>query len=545
MSHRMLLLCAAVVAAAQQVEPVYRTGTQLVQIDVVVRNDKGPVRGLTKDDFTIQDKGKVQTIAVFATNEKGGGAGSTTPLPPGVVSNRVNASGGSAQTATVILFDRLNILEPQSSSSGSGGALSGLGAGAQARAGRQVLELLASLKASEKVGLYSLFQDVTVVRDFTEDSEPLIEAAKRASASPSTTAGTPAAQALDMTLRDALTPGHPIEHSVRAQITAKAFRAIARRMDGVPGRKSLIWITSSFPLTYGNDASRRNNDEAEVNNIASILSEANIALYSIDPRGAGTAFSQPGSAARDDTSYSEGRAMPTKGRGQLKDLDSVTQSASGLEGVEGIQLVANQTGGKAFINVNDIAAPIREVIDAADVSYALGYYVDDKALDGKKHDVSVKLSKSAEASGVKVSYRKSYLAAAHREHPDIKELTADRLDANRIGVMAVAFPAPNRPGVDSVQVRVDVRDLQFEKRADKWSTSFDLALAIESGGEPRVSVSPTSLSLSDTQLGQALAGGVTIDNSVPAPEKTATLRVVIQDKSSGEAGSIRIPLPGK
>ena len=422
----------------------------------------------------------MQTIAVFAMNEKGGGAGSTTPLPPGVVSNRVNASGGSAQTATVILFDRLNILEPQDS---GGDALSGLGAGAQARTGRQVLELLASLKASDKLGLYSLFQDVTVVRDFTEDSEPLIEAAKRASASPSTTAGTPAGQALDMTLRDALTPGHPIEHSVRAQITARAFRAIARRMDGVPGRKSLIWITSSFPLIYG-DASHRNNDEAELNNMANILGDANIALYSIDPRGAGTAFSQTAPATRDDTAYSEGRATPTKGREQLKSLDTVTQSASGLSGVEGIQLVANQTGGKAFIDVNDIAAPIREVMDAADVSYTLGYYVDDKTLDGKKHDVSVKLSKRADTSGVKLSYRKSYLAAAHREHPDIKDLTADRLDANRIGVMAVAFPAPNRPGVDAVQVRVDVKDLQFEKRADKWSTSFDLALAIESGGEP-------------------------------------------------------------
>ena len=127
----------------------------------------------------------------------------------------------------------------------------------------------------------------------------------------------------------------------------------------------------------------------------------------------------------------------------------------------------------------------------------------------------------------------------------MKELVADRLDANRIGVMAAAAPAPNRPGVDAVQVRVDLKDLQFERRADKWFTSFDLALAIESGGEPRVSVSPNSLSLSDDQLRQGLAGGVTIDNTVPAPDKAATLRVVIQDKATGEAGSVRIPLPAK
>ncbi len=550
MSRHTLLLCAAVIAAAQQVEPVYRTGAELVQVDVVVRNDKGPVKGLTKDDFTLQDKGKTQPIAVFAMNERGAAAGKATPLPPNVASNRINSSGDSTQTATVILFDRINILESQTSNTNtnSGGALSGLGAGAQARAGRQLLELLASLKGTESIALYSLFQDLTVVRDFTEDSAPLIEAAKRAIASPQKTGATPAEQALDTKLRDALTPGRPLETTVRAEITPRAFRAIARRMAGVPGRKSLIWVASSFPLTYGDDANRRTDSQAEVDNIQNLLSDANVALYSIDPRGAGTAFSQNNSSSGDASSSSSsggGKGGGKSGGGKAMQALDNAAPGTGLSGVESMEQITNQTGGKSFINVNDIAAPIREVVDAAEVSYTLGFYVDDKALDGRKHDLSVKLSKKAETSGAKVSYRKSYLAAAHREHPPINELIADRLDANRIGVMAAAASAPNRPGIDAVQVRVDLKDLQFEKRVDKWVTSFDLALAIEAGGEPKVSVSPKSLSLSDDQLRQGLAGGVTIDNTVPAPDKAGTLRVVIQDKANGEAGSVRIPLPGK
>lgn len=550
MSCRMLLLCAAFVASAQQVEPVYRTGAQLVEVDVVVRNDKGAVKDLTRDDFIVQDKGRPQTIAVFAMTEKGSDAGKATPLPPNVASNRINAAGENPKTATVILFDRLNILEAQSGGSSAGNSNApGSLSGAQARAGRQVLELLASLKPSERIGLYSLFQELTVVRDFTEDPAPLIAAARRAIANPPAAGTTPAEQAMDAKLRDALTPGHPLDHSVRAEITQANFRAIARRMDGVPGRKSLIWIASSFPLNYG-DADHRNNDQADVNRIADVLADANIALYSIDPRGAGTAFSQSSAKSSDSSSASDsgggkggGRG---KGAGNMTSLDNSTQSGSGLDGVESMELIAKQTGGNSFINVNDSAAPIREVIDSAEVCYTLGFYVDDKSLDGKKHDLSVKLSKKAEASGGKLSYRKSYLAMAQRDHPSINELVADRLDANRIGVMAAAAPAPNRPGVDAVQVRVDLKDLQFEKRADKWFTSFDLALAIESGsGQPRVSVSPNSLSLTDAQLTQGLAGGVTIDNTVPAPDKAATLRVVIQDKSAGEAGSVRIPLPGK
>src|SRR5581483_11285358 len=119
MSRRFLLLCAATLAAGQQVEPVYRTGTRLVQVDVEVRTDKGPVRGLTKDDFTIQDKGKPQTIELFTVNDGGTGAPKTDPLPAGVVSNRINANGDSVRNATVILFDRLNIIEPSSTSSSS------------------------------------------------------------------------------------------------------------------------------------------------------------------------------------------------------------------------------------------------------------------------------------------------------------------------------------------------------------------------------------------------------------------------------------------
>jgi len=44
------------------------------------------------------------------------------------------------------------------------------------------------------------------------------------------------------------------------------------------------------------------------------------------------------------------------------------------------------------------------------VSYALGFYVEEKALDGKLHDVSVKLGTKPELNGASSHYRKRYLA---------------------------------------------------------------------------------------------------------------------------------------
>jgi VWFA-related protein len=138
-------------------EPVFRTGARLVTVDVVVRNNQGPIRGLTKDDFTLQDKGKMQNISLFSLTDA-----TTTPtkgdaLPPGVVSNRLNSGGETARSATVILFDRLNLPRPLD----------------QATVRTKVLAFLASLKPADRVGFYSLGTGLTMVEDFSEDAGPL------------------------------------------------------------------------------------------------------------------------------------------------------------------------------------------------------------------------------------------------------------------------------------------------------------------------------------------------------------------------------------
>src|SRR6476660_9788529 len=59
-------------ASSVQPPAQLKVATRLVQVNVVVTDKKGePIRGLTKDDFTLLDSGKPQTISFFAeeTNE--------------------------------------------------------------------------------------------------------------------------------------------------------------------------------------------------------------------------------------------------------------------------------------------------------------------------------------------------------------------------------------------------------------------------------------------------------------------------------------------
>src|SRR5215204_7197460 len=57
-------------AAQDQARPVFRTGTSLVSVDVVVRDTAGAViRGLTAADFTILEDGRPQQIETFTFQE--------------------------------------------------------------------------------------------------------------------------------------------------------------------------------------------------------------------------------------------------------------------------------------------------------------------------------------------------------------------------------------------------------------------------------------------------------------------------------------------
>ena len=105
------VVCFAASAAALQTpdqqSATFHAGTRLVEVEVVVRSKDGPVTGLTKDDFTVLDRGKPQRIDVFRAGHLKADAPAV-PLPAGAVSNRANRLGEALPSATVILFDQLN-----------------------------------------------------------------------------------------------------------------------------------------------------------------------------------------------------------------------------------------------------------------------------------------------------------------------------------------------------------------------------------------------------------------------------------------------------
>jgi VWFA-related protein len=111
MMSRIVALMAALAFAwtVQDQRPPFRTGVELVQLDVAVLDDQRvPVRGLTAADFTVLESGQPKSIRSFSAidlpaRDHSTDAAWTNSVPPDVATNVVGTQDGRL---VVILMDR-------------------------------------------------------------------------------------------------------------------------------------------------------------------------------------------------------------------------------------------------------------------------------------------------------------------------------------------------------------------------------------------------------------------------------------------------------
>lgn len=233
----MIRYVAALVLLGQLPEPI-RVTTRLVEVNVVVRDKKGPVAGLTADDFILRDRGRPQKIAMFRENSSRVVQAPSPSLEPGEFTNRHAGKRENSQHAVVIVWDHLN---------------SSFGDAAVAR--RKALHALGQIQINDRVCLYTLDSELRVIQDFTSDSSLLVSALRsyreEKQGSPvdvpliaRSPAGDPAFAEMIEAINAAMTSKAV---AYRSAVTAAAIRAIANHLANVPGRKSVIWIASEIP----------------------------------------------------------------------------------------------------------------------------------------------------------------------------------------------------------------------------------------------------------------------------------------------------------
>lgn len=484
----------------------FRSATRLVQVEVVAHQKGSAAAGLAKDDFTLLDNGKPQKIAFFAVHSRAQASGGK-PLPPGVVSNRIARDGESLVNATILFVDQKNT--PQA---------------VQGFAIQRIQRFLREHKGHQRIAIYTMLRDgsVQVVQELTDNQELLNRAAA------SLKARDPLMFSVDTTgMSEHAAEGlGSIALMDRGMSTKHALQEIARHLGKAPGRKSLIWVTTSFQLY---NLSQGIDFRPDMEEVARQLNDANIALYAVDARGLQSALGGLTGipAAENAGPQPPGRMMVPVRRGEGNPLELATMNA-----------LAGPTGGNVSYNKsNAIEDSIQAVVDDSEVTYTLGFYPEQEA-DSAWHRLKV----AVKARGVRLRYRENYFAArqaeAAQDRQTLEQLLKDHLDATQLEVRVTTTRDGAGAGVLNVRVNVDLQDIDLAHDNGRRTGMLDVSFYTE--GTAKVSTRTLKIDIPDDQFAAWLDKGIDAAESIDIGGSHGALRVIAQDRTSGAAGSITI-----
>lgn len=475
-----------------------RAESRLVLVDVVVTDKNGSyVEDLTQNDFRIWQDDQEQKIASFSFGQSA-------------------SSPGGQKRHLVLFFDDESM-----------------------KASDQMLARAAAgkfLDANSRPGTYVAIIDyagtMQVAQNFTDDTERL----KKVASAPKMTSSESENAAL----------GAPIFSSYDAYSNRNvlmALRSVAKSLGTVPGRKSLVWLTTGFPLTP--------DLEAEMTALIDACNKANVAVYPVDVRGVGDAVNMGrieqtkpefnGTELASETSSAQENES-TAGQPQLVYVAQTKTGGGGNYGTgtrggtntgttttrvgtppsawsatqnpmtqpraivpqlppstitnqQVLYAVAVGTGGFVISNSNDLATGLKKIGKEQSEYYLLGY-VPPETQTGTCHTIKVKV----ERSGAQVRARSGFCVTKPVDllagKPISKQLE-ERALSNQPGTIGGTVAAPyfyTSPETARVNLAMEIpaNAIQFDKAKGKYHAVINvLGMAIKPDGATAARFSDT------------------------------------------------------
>ncbi len=546
--------------------PALRVLVRLVLVDAVVTDKDGRlVTGLGAQDFTVLEDGKPQRVKTFSFERPEETAralrSQRANLPPNVTTNRP-AYRMPPGPAVILLIDALNTPAQD-----------------QSRARMELLRYLdTQLQPGQQVAVYTLARSLRLLQDFTDD--PALLKAAVQSFRPGTS---PELQIADLNQRlPRLSGAQPdlrrnyqdpalviarlgefygeqanVVTDVRVGMTLTAFQAISQAVAGLPGRKSLVWVSASFPLaTYSqikrfsatptndpNYQSVENQYESVLRETASRLNDAQVAVYPVDARGL------MGSLVTNAADQGVNAAgLLTVGPAYGQEIQLASRSLQDSQAT--MQVIAADTGGKVFTNQNDLDHAVTLSVQDGASYYLLGYYPEGKP-DGKLHKIEVKVNRP----DVTVRARRGYHAVPSGDDAKTtKQREAElgmAMQAASPGATGVTFDARVVPPAPAVKMKVGVDFLVdpstiVMEEAGGGNKSLTLGfhvaaygpdgkLAGQRDGATKATLKPAGFAAIQQQ-------GFSYHAEVELPPGRYTLRLGVVDQRSGIIGTADLPL---
>jgi VWFA-related protein len=326
-----------------------------------------------------------------------------------------------------------------------------------------------------------------------------------------------------------------------AVLTLNALSSLARIMGGLPGRKTLIWVTGDLPFSFIPED--RTLSEAE-------LAES---LPSLDTRRVGEHAAGNYAATFRQSHAQEIRDVATRlasAQVAVYPVDARGLSIStAIDSQETMREMARETGGRAYVNQNEIKVGVERAFADEAAAYTIGYYPENKKYDGKYRGIKVKVRRD----GVEIQSRRGYYAIdptqtkGYNAQQEVVSALGDAVPATFVAFSAQVKP----PSANSVQGKIGVTFL-----VDGHSLSAEDA----SGGKHlNVSMYATIYSPDGKMLDnrhqlvdqtfdantyeKILQQGLMLHMDLDAKAGNNQLRLAVQDARTGLVGTIVAPVP--
>jgi VWFA-related protein len=439
----------------------FRVESDLVLVNVVVRDKQGqPVMGLKKEDFTLLEDGKPQQVSSFdfenldtAPLTAGGPAQtSVNEAPAKPILSRKDAEEALNNKRVIVLFFDLSSLGPDETQR-------------SVDAARKYVQT--KMTAADMIAIVSLASSLRLDQDFTADRTRLLRVLNRFTHSEGQgmDAGpTGDADGIEES-GNAYTPDETEYNQFNTDRKLQALQSICQVLAKFNQRKSVIYFSSGMTQTgIENESALRAAINAAV--------KADVAIYTMDSRGL-EAMPPGGSAS---TASLRGTAVYS-GAAVQNQLDANFASQ------ETLTTLAADTGGKAFLDTNDLGTVFDRVQRDTSAYYVLGFKSSNPLKDGKYRRIQVKINRP----GLNIEFRKGYYAPKDFQHfnaedkeQQMEEELAAELSSTDVALYMAAsyFRLDDRRFYVPVALVVPGSQIPFTKGGDKDKASLDIIGAV-------------------------------------------------------------------
>jgi len=507
-----------------------RVTTEIVLVNVIARDKKGNLlRDLKQSDFTVYEDGQKQQISSFDFEnvdalQTAGAAGDTVTGAAG------NGAGSLLRTTQasnleardrrlMLLFFDFSSMEPEDIDRA-------------VESGKKYVQ--ANMQPADMVALVSLATNMNLDLDFTADKQKILSvlSSYNGTEGQGFENGTTGSSEGTAETSGSYTADDTDYNTFSADRKLLALQSIMQAMGKIPQKKSLIYFSNGISQSgVDNQSALRATTAAAV--------KANVSIYPVDVRGL-TAF-PPGGQAQSASLHGQ---SAYSGASVLNDLNGNAASQ------ETLYTLADDTGGKAFMDTNDFSGVFKQVQKDTSAYYVLGYTSTNHLKDGRFRRLKVQVKRP----DVKLEYRPGYYAGRDFEHmkqADREQQLEDELMAElpQTDVAVYAGTAYFRQDDShyylAVSLVVPGSQIPFVQEKDKDNATIDIiGVVLESGKFPLGRQRDTvKLAVDSSQ--QVRQKNVQYNTGFILPPGNYHLKFIVRENRSGRMGSfetdVRIP----